>query len=135
MATKAICLLFALSDASGVQEWNSFSSNFGPTTARNEVNGMPTAIAHGCGRGIALAPIALRRRFRMAIGARQHSTHVARAELAQALQHLDRAAETLTHTLSMPQRLVAIGEALAAKRLLDEAKDTIERLEAAALPC
>ena len=71
----------------------------------------------------------------MAIAARQCSTRVARAELAQARQHLDRAAETLTHALSSPQRLVAIGEALAAKRLLDEAKETIERLEAAALAC
>jgi hypothetical protein len=65
----------------------------------------------------------------MATGAKQCSARVARAELAQARQHLDRAAKTLTLALSRPQRLVAIGEAVAAKRLLDEAKDSIDRLE------
>jgi hypothetical protein len=59
-------------------------------------------------------------------------SQLALAELIEARKHLDRAAETLAGALNSSLRLIAIGEALAAKRLLDEAKDSIDRLEATA---
>lgn len=49
------------------------------------------------------------------------------ADLAETRKLLDLATETLDRAVTASTRLVAIGEAIAARRLLDEVKQAIDR--------
>ena len=59
-------------------------------------------------------------------------TDGALSEIIEAEQLLEMAAQTVARALVSPQRLVAIGEAIAARRLLSEAKQHIEHATALA---
>ena len=57
---------------------------------------------------------------------------VALAEIGEARKLLDCATDALNRALRASRRLTAIGEAIATRRLLDEAKATIDRAAAMA---
>ena len=56
-------------------------------------------------------------------------------EIGEARQLLELAAQTVARALVTPQRLRAIGDAMSARRLLDEARQRIERAALWTRPC
>jgi len=64
----------------------------------------------------------------MASKARTKPGEHAFAEIAEARKLLDLACETLNRAVTASKRLIAIGETITARRLLDEARHAIDRV-------